>query len=610
MQNHRHQFALLALILCVACCVEFLPAETKPAPQKRPTAVEARTFIEQAEAKLLNLSVESSRARWVNATYIIDDTEIVAAKANERLIAATVELAKQATRFDGLELPADVARRLKLLKLSLSLPAPSAPAKREELTRIVAGMEGTYGKGKWCPTGQERCLDINELTRLMANSRDPKELLDAWRGWHAIGGPMRKDYVRYVQLANEGSRELGFADLGAMWRSKYDMPPDDFAKEVERLWEQVRPLYVSLHAYVRGKLREKYGPKLVPAEGPIPAHLLGNMWAQGWENVYPLVAPSHAEQGFDLTKALKARNTDDQQMVRYGEAFFTSLGYDPLPKTFWQRSLFVKPSDRDVVCHASAWDVDEVDDLRIKMCIEITDEDFRTIHHELGHNFYQRAYNQQPFLFRGSANDGFHEAVGDTIALSITPEYLLKIGLLEKAPDSSQDIPFLLQKALEKISFLPFGLLIDQWRWKVFAGEISPGQYNQSWWQLRLKYQGVAPPIMRAESDFDPGAKFHVVANVAYTRYFLAHILQFQFHRALARAVGCSGPLHRCSIYNSKEAGARLNKMMEMGLSRPWPEALEALTGERQLDAGAMRDYFAPLEKWLAEQNRGKPVGW
>ena len=583
-------------------------AEKKAMSQKQ--TEEAKKFIEDAEAKLLEVNVEASRADWVKDTYITEDTEILAAKADERAINAGVELAKQATRFDHLKLPEELARKMKLLKLSLTLATPSDPKESAELTQIVSSLEGTYGKGKWCPPGKDKCLDIEDITRVMANSRDPKELRDAWVGWHAISRPMRKDFVRYVELANKGARELGFKDDGAMWRSKYDMPPDEFAQELDRLWEQVRPLYLALHAYVRNKLREKYGDAVIPAHGPIPAHLLGNLWAQEWGNIYPLVAPQDADAGYDLTSILKSRNSDAQQMVRYGERFFTSLGFAPLPGSFWQRSLFVKPQDRDVVCHASAWDVDFVNDLRVKMCIDITGEYFATIHHELGHNFYQRAYNLQPYLFRDSANDGFHEAVGDTIALSVTPEYLVQIGLLDKAPDSSKDIGFLLNKALEKIAFLPFGLLIDQWRWKVFSGQIPPEKYNETWWGLKLKYQGVAPPVDRSEEDFDPGAKYHVAANVPYMRYFLADILQFQFHRALAQAAGCKGALHRCSIYGNKEAGKRLNAMLEMGLSRPWPDALEAITGQRQMDATAIRDYFAPLEKWLNEQNKGKPVGW
>jgi peptidyl-dipeptidase A len=596
----------------LACCAVLACASLAGADRK-PTPDEARKFIDDAEQKLLVLGVDAERADWIKSTYITDDTEIIGARMDERNINATVDYAKQSTRFEGLKLDPVTERKIKLLKVSLTLATPSDPKESEELTRIAAAMEGMYGKGKYCPSGPQSCKDLEDLSKILAQSRDPKQLLDAWTGWHAIFRPMRKDFVRYVELANKGARQLGFADDGAMWRSKYDMPPDAFAQELDRLWDQVRPLYVSLHAYVRSRLREKYGD-LVPANGPIPAHLLGNMWAQDWDNIYPLLAPRDADPGYDLTAILKRRNTDWKQMVKYGGNFFVSLGFDPLPQTFWGRSLFVKPRDRDVVCHASAWDVDSVNDLRLKMCIEITGEDFLTIHHELGHNFYQRAYSHQPPLFRDSANDGFHEAIGDTIALSVTPDYLVKIGLLDHAPDPSKDIGLLLHRALEKIAFLPFGLVIDQWRWKVFSGQIPPDKYNETWWELRKKYQGIAPPgpegAPRTEMDFDPGAKYHVAANVPYMRYFLADILQFQFHRALAQAAGCTGPLNRCSIFGNKAAGSRLSAMLEMGQSRPWQDALEKIAGSRQMDATAIRDYFAPLQKWLDEQNRGKPVGW
>ena len=608
-----------------------------------PTLADARAFLDRAQSKLLELYIQDQRANWVRSTYITYDTEILAAQADQDQIAATMQLAKESTRFKDLKMPEEMARQFKLLRLSLTLAAPSDPKQAKELTQIASRMEGIYGSGKYCAAGgaggvsanasgsasaggaggvsanasgsasagssSNKCLDLDQLSDILRTSTDPAKLLDAWRGWRTISPPMRPLFEKYVELGTKGAREMGFADTGAMWRSQYDMPADAFPVEMDRLWEQVKPLYLSLHAYVRSKLREKYGD-LVPASGPIPAHLLGNMWAQEWENIYPLVAPKDADPGYDLTAILKSRGTQPVDMVKYGERFFTSLGFAPLPKTFWERSLFVKPRDRDVVCHASAWDIDAVDDVRIKICIEINSDDFTTIHHELGHNFYQRAYDQQPFLFRDSANDGFHEAIGDTIALSVTPEYLKKIGLLATVPDSSKDIGLLLYKALEKVAFLPFGLMIDKWRWQVFSGQIPPDKYNESWWKLRLEYQGVAPPVPRSEADFDPGAKYHVPANTPYARYFLADILQFQFHRALAKAAGCSGPLNRCSIYDSKTAGDRLNTMLAMGASRPWPKALAALTGQDQMDATAILDYFAPLKKWLDEQNRGKPVGW
>ncbi|HEY4363849.1 MAG TPA: M2 family metallopeptidase [Bryobacteraceae bacterium] len=584
-----------------------------------PTVHDAKKFLADAEEKLLALNVEDQHADWVHENFITDDTEALSAKADQRAIDASVQLAKDATRFDKVQLPDDMARKMKLLKIGLVLATPSDPKESEEVTRLAASLDGTYGKGKYCPDRlkndpKKKCLDIEDITRIMATSTKPDELLDVWKGWHSISPPMRKDFARFVQLSNKGASELGFKDTGAMWRSKYDMAPDDFSKELDRLWDQVRPLYVALHTYVRWKLHEKYGD-VVPANGPLPAYLMGNIWAQDWTNIYKLVAPASADPGYDLTQILKSKNTKPLDMVHYGEDFFKSLGFAPLPATFWDRSLFVKPMDRDVVCHASAWDVDNVEDLRIKMCIEINAEDFVTIHHELGHNFYQRAYDKQPLLFRDSANDGFHEAIGDTIALSVTPEYLVKRGLLPKVPDASKDIGLLLNKALEKIAFLPFGLMIDQWRWKVFSGEIPPEKYNQAWWDLRLKYQGIAPPGERTEMDFDPGAKYHVAADVPYMRYFLADILQFQFHRALAQTAGCPAagsdtPLHRCSIYESKEAGAKLNSMLEMGLSKPWPDALEKITGQRTMDATAIRDYFKPLEIWLNQQNAGKPSGW
>src|SRR5438270_1530173 len=596
------------------------PASANAAQAKgKPTVAEAQAFMKKAEDQLEDLTVRASRAGWVQENFITDDTETLAAQANEKLTAVVTQLALDARRFDGMKLPPDLARKFLLLKLSLTAPAPNNDAERKELTELATKLDGMYGKGKYCkpesagagnagattngaPTAgattggaaaKQKCLSLNDLSRILATSTNPDELLDAWVGWHKISIPMKEKYARFVQLSNKGAEELGFKDTGTMWRSNYDMTPEQFSAEMERLWRQVEPFYVSLHTYVRRQLIKKYGKIAERPDGLIPAHLLGNMWAQEWGNIYPLVAPANGGQGYDLTKQLEKQGLGSgpatidnaKKIVHYGENFFTSLGFDPLPKTFWERSLFVKPQDRDVVCHASAWDVDSQDDLRLKMCIEIRDEDFVTIHHELGHNFYQRAYKTQPPLFEDSANDGFHEAVGDTIALSVTPEYLKEVGLLEQVPPESADIGYLLKQAMDKIAFLPFGLMIDKWRWEVFSGQVTPEQYNKAWWDLKKKYQGVAPPAERSETDFDPGAKYHIASNTPYARYFLARILQFQFHRALCEAAGQKGPLHRCSIYKNKAAGERLNKMLSMGKSKPWPGALEAIGRQRQMDA-------------------------
>ncbi len=575
----------------------------------KPTVADAEQFMNQAEARLNDIEVKAARASWVQENFITDDTEALSADGQDQLTAATTELIEQAKRFDGLQLPPELARKFMLLRLSLTAPAPKDPALRKEMTQIGASLDADYGKGKYCRIADD-CLDITAIENIMGDSRDPNELKDVWLGWHKVGAPMRERYARFVQLSNQGARELGFKDTGALWRAGYDMPPDQFGAEIERLWQQVRPLYLSLHTYVRAQLVKKYGPQIASPDGPIPAHLLGNPWAQEWGNVFPILGLPENSSGYDLTQLLQARHLDAKGMVRYGEGFYKSLGFAPLPETFWVRSLLTKPRDRDVVCHASAWDIDNFDDLRVKMCIQIRDVDFVTIHHELGHNMYQRAYENQPFLFKGGANDGFHEAIGDTIALAITPEYLRTLGLLDKVPSADSDIPLLLKQALDKVAFLPFGLMIDQWRWEVFSGEVTPGDYNKAWWDLRLKYQGVAPPVARSEADFDPGAKYHVPANVPYTRYFLARILQFQFYRALCQASGYTGPLNRCTFYGSKEAGAKFNKMLAMGQSKPWPDALDVLTGQRQIDGGALLEYFAPLQKWLDEQNKGQKVGW
>ncbi|HSF41872.1 MAG TPA: M2 family metallopeptidase [Thermoanaerobaculia bacterium] len=574
------------------------------------TEADARKFLDEAQKRMLDLSIEAGRAGWVQSNFITYDTEILAAKRNEVLLTAAVEYANEAAKYNDVKLPDDLRRQMELLKRGLTLPAPSDPAKTAELTQLAASLEGMYGSGKYCPQGGGDCKSLPELEDVLRESQDPKELLDAWAGWHSIAPPMRDEYQRLVEIANEGARDLGYKDVGALWRSKYDMPPDQFAAELDRLWGQVKPLYDSLHCYVRAELNEKYGNQVVSLDKPIPAHLLGNMWAQDWRNIFDLVAPPNADPGYDLTKRLEAKKLDAVQMVKIGEGFFSSLGFAPLPETFWERSLFTKPQDREVVCHASAWSLDFQDDLRIKMCIKINDEDFQTIHHELGHNYYQRAYNKLPILYQDSANDGFHEAVGDTVALSITPEYLKQIGMIDQIPDPSKDLGLLMRSALDKVAFLPFGLLIDQWRWKVFSGEIKPTEYNKGWWDLREKYQGVAAPVARSEKDFDPGAKYHVPGNTPYTRYFLADILQFQLHRGLCQAAGHKGPLNRCSIYGNKEAGARLIKMLEMGQSRPWPEALKVATGQSQMDATAILDYYAPLKTWLDQQNKGRKCGW
>ena len=574
-----------------------------------PTAKDAQAFMDKAEQTLEVLGRRSAFSSWAQATNINYSTEWLSADAEQAFSAEAAKLAKQARRFDGLPLPSDLKRKFLALKLLVTSPAPPDPKEQKELADVKVWLDSTYGKGKYCPT-PDKCLTLDDMNDILRDSRDPKKLLEVWAGWRTISPVMRPRYQRFVELSNKGARDLGFKDTADLWRSGYDMKPEEFSAELDRLYVQLKPLYASLHAYVRRRLIEKYGPDIVGADGLIPQHLLGNMWGQSWENIYDLVAPPKAAPAFDLTERLKNAKFDEKKMVESGERFFTSMGFEALPATFWERSMLTRPRDREVVCHASAWDVENGQDLRIKMCIKINNEDFVTIHHELGHNFYQRAYAGQPYFFRGSANDGFHEALGDTIALAVTPEYLKTVGLIDTVPGAEGDIDLLLKMALERVAFQPFGLLVDKWRWDVFTGKTKPEDYNKAWWALVRKYQGMKPPVERSEADFDPGAKYHIPGNTPYARYFLAQTYQFQFYRALCKQHGHTGPLHRCSFYGDKAVGKKLGDMMAMGSSRPWPDALEAATGQRQMDAGAVLEYFAPLQAWLDEQNKGQTVGW
>nr|WP_239017030.1 M2 family metallopeptidase [Sphingomonas ginkgonis] len=582
-------------------------------PETVPTAEQARAFVAGVEKELFDLGVISARASWVNATYITDDTDAIAAYFGTIGTEKGVQYAKEAARYaraPGLD--PDTARKLNILRGALVLAAPSTPGSAAELNDITTRLQSTYGKGRASLDGKPVTGDVAE--EKMGTLRDPARTKELWTSWHQnVGRPMRADYIKMVGIANQGAKELGYADTGAMWRSQYDMTPEQFSAMYDRLWSEVKPLYDQLHCYTRAKLSQKYGPAVQPASGPIRADLLGNMWAQEWGNIYDVVAPKGAgDIGYDLTDLLAKKKYTPEQMVRTGERFYTSLGFPALPATFWTNSQIVRPRDREVICHASAWDVNNKDDLRIKMCTKVNADDFVTIHHELGHNFYQRAYNQQPYLYLNGANDGFHEAIGDFIALSVTPEYLVQIGLLDRSrvPSADKDIGLLLRQAMDKVAFLPFGLMVDKWRWGVFDGSIPSSGYEKGWTDLRRQYQGITPPAERSEADFDPGAKFHIPANTPYARYFLARILQFQFYKAACDMSGWKGPLHRCSFYGNKEVGQRLNAMLAMGASKPWPDALQAFTGSREMSGRPMLEYFAPLQQWLEKQNAGKSCGW
>ncbi len=619
------------------------PAKDTASKDAAPSGTKADQFVARVNAEYKAMYPDMTAAQWLSVTHINDDSQALAAKANERFLANLNRWIDESKRYSGKPMSAESQRAILLMKLSTSMPPPKDPKKIEELTKIATKMEGEYGAGKYC-TGEgdaKVCRDLGELSDVLAGSRDYAAQLDAWQGWHTIAQPIRKDYTRFVELVNEGARDMGFADAGEMWRSGYDMSPAEIAAETDRLWGQVKPLYEQLHCYARGKLQAKYGAdKGAVAGGMLPAHLMGNMWQQDWGNLWDVLEPYKGAGSLDITGAWQKRyaihrdkaiaeagaNASSaalveadraaqmdtaKEMTKRAEEFYVSLGMPKLPASYWTKTQFLQPRDRDVVCHASAWDMNMAGDVRTKMCIKPNEEEFTTIYHELGHVYYYLAYNDKPPLFQTGAHDGFHEAIGDTIVLGMTPKYLESIGLV-KAQDQSKEalINAQMRMALAKVSFMPFGLMIDRWRWGVFDGSIKPDHYNQAWWELKAKYQGVGPVTPRGEEFFDAGAKYHVPGNTPYTRYFLSHILQFQFYKALCDAAGHKGPLYECSYYGNKEAGQKYWAMLGKGASQPWQKTMKELTGGEKMDGSAVLEYFSPLQEWLKQQNEGQSCGW
>ena len=606
----------IALTIALASCTapkETLQETTPVAAEtttESATVTEARAFMARAESELSDMSDEASLVFWAQATNITDETNAAAAEIGARATKLSVSLANESKKFNIDDLPPDLARKMTKLRAGITIPAPSTEGAAEELSKITTDLDAKYGTGTFSYKGKDMTLD--ELSTIIETSRDPEELKTVWEGWRTVSPAMKDEYARMVEIANEGAQELGYPSLDQMWLSNYDMAPEEMEAEVDRLWGQVEPLYKELHCYARTKLNAQYGDDVQPKTGPIRADLLGNMWAQDWSGIYDVVKTDTPGPSYNVTQRLVEKGYDPIKMVKTGEAFFTSLGFAPLPETFWERSMITRPEGKEVICHASAWDLDNKEDVRIKMCTEVNEEDFDTVHHELGHNFYQRAYKDQDFLYKDGANDGFHEAIGDFIGLSITPEYLKQIGLIDESemPPADADTALLLNIALKKIAFLPFALTVDGWRWDVLSGKTAPADYNDAWWAKRLEMQGIVPPGPRPADAFDPGAKYHIPGNTPYLRYFLSYILQFQFHKAACEQAGWEGPLHRCSIYNNKEVGERFNAMLEMGASKPWPDALEAFTGTREIDGSAIVEYFDPLMVYLKEQNEGQSCGW
>jgi len=585
--------------------------------------VQAALFIQTAEEELRQSAVRSTFASWNYESNITDATQKVSDRATEAASLLTKKLGKEAQKFDIAQIQnLDVKRKLKLMKNIGTAALPKQQLK--EFIELTTNMGKAYSTAKVLDreTGQKSLSLEPELTTILARSRDPATLRYYWEQWREQSGKkIRNMYHKYVGLYNQAAKANGFVDASLMKVSAYES--DTFQQEMEDTWQGLRPLYQQLHAYVRTKLGEHYGPDVVPGRGPLPAHLLGNMWAQSWNNIADILRPFPTKPSINVTGEMIRQGWTPRKMFEKADDFFQSMGMDPMPPKFWSGSILEKPKDgRELTCHASAWDFYNGEDFRIKQCTRVNQEDFVTVNHEMGHVQYFLQYNNQSYLYRDGANPGFHEGVADILSLAVgTATYFQKLGLLGEEVDIGDEetnINILFDMALERIAFLPFGYLVDKFRWDVYSGRTSLDNMNCHWWKLRHEIQGLAPPGPRDNSQFDAGAKYHVAGDVGYVRYFTAFIYEFQFYRALCLESGDyvpgdpKKPLHRCNFYGNTAAGDKLRAMLQMGASRPWMEAMEKMTGQRAMSTKAIREYFGPLETWLQQENRraGVEVGW
>ncbi|XP_045110504.1 angiotensin-converting enzyme-like isoform X5 [Portunus trituberculatus] len=536
---------------------------------------------------------EYAKALWDYATNITLHNTERKKEASARTRQFKDKWSKRSRNLADLDLTNDTRR---MIKKAFQIQLNEEDGRN--LSQVLSNMSTIYSTAQVCLHGKG-CVGLDpDLTNLMANSRNYSELLEIWKGWReSVSREIKPYYLQYLDLMNKMARLNNFSDAGEMWRDKYETPA--FEAAMEDLYKEVRPLYLLIHAYVRRRLRQHY-PQIEP-RGALPACVLGDMWGRFWRNISPLVTPYPDLTQLDVTSELVRLNHTPHTMFRMGGEFFTSMGLKPLPNTFWTRSMLVKPEGREVVCHPTAWDFYDGKDFRIKMCTQVNMEDLQTIHHELGHVQYFMEYAHLPLTYRNGANGGFHEAIGELVGMVVeTPQYLTKIGLLPHRPAGPEmEVNQLMWAALQTVTTLPFHLVRDVWRWRVWRGDVEEAKYNEDFWRLMLEYAGVKPPVPRTDKDLDPPALFHVANNYDMIRYFTRTILQFQILEGLCRAAGHQGPLHTCDLHGSEKAGRLLASGLALGSSKPWPEVLKVLTGSSTMSTKPLREFFAPLEHWI-----------
>ncbi|KAM6291936.1 angiotensin-converting enzyme 2 [Porphyrio hochstetteri] len=584
---------------------------------------EAQRFLEDFNRRVEDISYESSIASWNYNTNITEENANKMNEADSKWSAFYDEASRNASSFPLASIQDDLTR-LQIQSLQDRGSSNLSPEKYERLSTVLSKMSTIYSTGTVCKTTEpSECLVLEPgLDIIMANSTDYHERLWAWEGWRAnVGRMMRPLYEEYVDLKNEIATLNNYSDYGDYWRANYeaDYPEnykysrDQLIKDVEKTFEQIKPLYQQLHAYVRHRLEQFYGPEFISSTGCLPAHLLGDMWGRFWTNLYPLTVPYPAKPNIDVTSTMVLKKWDAMKIFKAAETFFDSIGLYKMTEGFWNNSMLTEPTDnRKVVCHPTAWDLGK-GDYRIKMCTKVTMDDFLTAHHEMGHIEYDMAYSKQPYLLRGGANEGFHEAVGEIMSLSAaTPQHLKSLDLLEPTfqEDEETEINFLLKQALTIVGTMPFTYMLEKWRWMVFRGEITKEEWTKRWWEMKREIVGVVEPVLHDETYCDPAVLFHVSNDYSFIRYYTRTIYQFQFQEALCKAANHNGPLHTCDITNSTAAGTKLRELLELGRTKPWTQALENVTGEKYMNAAPLLHYFEPLYEWLQGNNSGRYIGW
>ncbi|NXG01256.1 ACE2 enzyme, partial [Sakesphorus luctuosus] len=584
---------------------------------------QAQKFLEEFNRMAEDISHESSIASWHYNTNITEENAKKMNEASAKWSTFYDEASKNASSFSVGSIE-DNLIKLQIQTLQDRGSSVLSSEKYNRLGTVLSTMSTIYSTGTVCKINDpSECLVLEPgLDAIMADSTDYNERLWAWEGWRAdVGRMMRPLYEEYVELENEVAKLNNYSDYGDYWRANYEAKfPKDYEysrdqliEDVEKTFEQIKPLYQQLHAYVRHHLERVYGPKLISSTGCLPAHLLGDMWGRFWTNLYALTVPYPAKPNIDVTSAMVQKGWNAIKIFEAAEAFFTSIGLYNMTDGFWRNSMLTEPTDgRKVVCHPTAWDLGK-NDYRIKMCTKVTMDDFLTAHHEMGHIEYDMAYSAQPYLLRSGANEGFHEAVGEIMSLSAaTPEHLKSLGLLEPTfqEDEETEINFLLKQALTIVGTMPFTYMLEKWRWMVFRGEITKQEWTKRWWEMKREIVGVVEPVPHDETYCDPAALFHVANDYSFIRYYTRTIYQFQFQEALCKAANHTGPLHKCDITNSTAAGERLRQLLALGRSKPWTEALQNVTGEKYMNATPLLHYFEPLYEWLKKNNSGRFIGW